>query len=250
VLDSADGVVLTSGTNTLEETAYFLTLTLKSPKPVVLVGSMRPASALSSDGDLNLLRGIQVAASPDAAGLGVLVVLNDVIYAARDVTKTATFRVETFQGRDLGPLGYADADNHVAVYHRPNRKHTVSTEFDVRGLDTLPRVDVVVSYVGADGTFIDAAVAAGARGLISAATGSGRPTPLEEEALDRAQAAGVVVCQSSRVGSGRVARGPALIKRGFVAADNLQPWKARTLLAVALTVTTDPDAIQRMFDTY
>src|SRR5262249_44024917 len=142
-----DGVVITHGTNTLEETAYFLTLSLKSDKPVVLVGAMRPASALSSDGYLNLLRGIQVAADPSSCGRGALVVLNDAIYAARDVTKTATYRVQTFQGRDLGPLGYADADNRVVFYHRPDRKHTVETEFDVRELQTLPRVDIVLSYV-------------------------------------------------------------------------------------------------------
>jgi L-asparaginase len=245
-----DGVVITHGTNTLEETAYFLTLSLKSDKPVVLVVAMRPASALSSDGYLNLLRGIQVAAHPSSCGRGALVVLNDAIYAARDVTKTATYRVQTFQGRDLGPLGYADADNRVVYYHRPDRKHTVDTEFDVRQLEVLPRVDVVLSYVGADGTFIDAAVEAGARGLVSAATGAGRPTPLEDEALSRARERGVVVCQSSRVGSGRVVRAPAMVRRGFVAADNLQPWKARTLLALALTITADADEIQRMFDTY
>jgi L-asparaginase len=245
-----DGVVITHGTNTLEETAYFLTLTLKTDKPVVLVGAMRPASALSADGYLNLVRGIQVAADPASVGRGVLVVLNDAIYGARDVTKTATYRVQTFQGRDLGPLGYADADNRIVFYHQPDRQHTLATEFDVRGLEMLPRVDVVLSYVGADGTFIDAAVAAGAQGLVSAATGAGRPTPLEDEALDRAHAAGVVVCQSSRVGSGRVVRAPALIRRGFVAADNLQPWKARALLAVALTATSDAGQIQRMFDSY
>jgi L-asparaginase len=251
LLDAGDdGVVVTHGTNTLEETAYFLTLTLKSDKPVVLVGAMRPASAISSDGYLNFLRGIQVAADPSSCGRGVLVVLNDAIYAARDVTKTATYRIQTFQGRDLGPLGYADADARVVYYHRPDRKHTLETEFDVRSLETLPRVDVVVSYVGADGALIDAAVEAGARGLVSAATGAGRPTPAEDEALTRAHTRGVVVCQSSRVGSGRVVRAPALVQRGFVAADNLQPWKARALLSLALTTTTDPDAIQRMFDIY
>jgi L-asparaginase len=251
LLDSGhDGVVVTHGTNTLEETAYFLTLTLKSDRPVVLVGAMRPASALGADGYLNLLRAIQVAAEPGSRGRGALVVLNDAIFAARDVTKTATYRVQAFRSRDLGPLGYADADGRVVYYHRPERRHTPDTEFDVRGLEALPRVDVVLSYVGADGALIDAAVAAGARGLVSAATGAGRPTPAEDEALDRAHERGVVVCQSSRVGSGRVVRAPALRRRGFVAADNLPPWQARTLLALALTVTPDPDRIQRMFDTY
>lgn len=246
----ADGVVITHGTNTLEETAYFLTLTLKTDKPVVLVGAMRPASGLSADGYLNLLNAVRVAAAPEARGRGVLVVLNDTIYAARDVTKTATYRVQAFQGRDLGPLGYADADGRVVFYHSPARKHTTQTEFDVRGLDDLPRVDVVLSYIGADGTMIDAAVAAGAQGIISAGTGAGRPTPAEDAALERAHQQGVVIVQSTRVGSGRVVRSPGLRRRGWVAADNLVPWKAKVLLALGLTVTRDPDRLQAMFEQY
>jgi L-asparaginase len=248
--DQADGVVITHGTNTLEETAYFLTLTLKTDKPVVLVGSMRPASALSADGYLNLVNGVRVAASPEARGRGVMVVLNDTILAARDVTKTATYRVQTFQGRDLGPLGYADNDGRVVFYHYPARKHTTQTEFDVRGLDDLPRVDVVLGYIGADGTMIDAAVAAGAQGIVAASTGAGRPTPLEEKALDAASAKGVVICQSSRVGSGRAVRSPGLVRKGWIAADNLVPWKAKLLLQLGLTATREPDALQRLFDTY
>jgi L-asparaginase len=248
--DQADGVVVTHGTNTLEETAYFLTLAVKSDRPVVVVGSMRPASALSADGYLNLVNAIRVAADPLSRGRGALVVLNDTIHAGRDVTKTMTYRVETFAGRDLGPLGYADSDGQVVFYHQTTRRHTIDTEIDVRSLTSLPRVDVVVSYVGADGAMINAAVAAGARGIVSAGTGSGRPTPAENEALARAHQKGVVICQSSRVGSGRVVRSPTLAEEGFVAADNLQPWKARLLLALALTRTSDPDEIQRMFDVY
>jgi L-asparaginase len=248
--DDADGVVVTHGTNTLEETAYFLTLTLKTDRPVVVTGAMRPASALSTDGDLNLLNAVRVAADPASSGKGVLVLLNDTVHAARDVTKTATYRVETFQAGDLGPLGYADADGRVVYYQLPNRRHTLDSAFDIRRLTSLPRVDVVVSYVGADGALIDAAVAAGARGLVSAGTGAGRPTPLEDAALDRAAAAGVVVCQASRVGSGRVVRSPLLGKRGFVAADNLVAWKARVLLALALTQTSEPATIQTLFETH
>jgi L-asparaginase len=244
----ADGVVITHGTNTLEETAYFLHLVLKTDRPVVLVGAMRPASAMSTDGDLNLMNAVRTAADPASVGRGVLVVLNDTIHSARDVTKTATLRVETFQAPDLGPLGYADSDGKVVYYHRPERAHTLGTEFDVRALEELPKVDVVVSYVSADAAPIDALVAAGARGLVSAGTGAGRPTPAEDAALDRAVASGVVVCQSSRTGSGRVVRSPSLAARGIVAADNLTPWKARVLLALALTRTRDPAAIQRYFD--
>lgn len=248
--DRADGVVITHGTNTLEETAYFLHLTVKRDRPVVVVGAMRPASAISADGYLNLLSGVRVAAAEASVGMGVLVVLNDTIHSARDVTKTATYRVETFQGRDLGPLGYADNDGRVLFYHRPLRAHTTATEFDVEGIQALPRVDVVVSYLGADGVMIDAAVAAGARGIVSAGTGAGRPTPAEDAALDRAAAAGTVIVQGTRVGSGRTVTSPGLKRKGWSAADNLQPWKARILLALGLTKTSDVAEIQRMFDTY
>jgi L-asparaginase len=249
--DQADGIVITHGTNTLEETAYFLNLVLKSERPVVLVGSMRPSSAISADGYLNVINAVRVAADPSSRGRGCLVVMNDTIFSARDVTKTSTYRVQAFQSRDMGPLGLADADGRVIYYHQPARKHTVETEFDVRSVSSLPRVDIVVSYVGADGAMIEAAVAAGAKGIVSAATGAGRPTPLEDAAFDKARAEkGVLMCLSSRVGSGRVVRSPGLARRGFVAADNLQPWKARILLSLALTRTKDAGEIQRMFDTY
>ncbi|MBI2361736.1 MAG: asparaginase [Deltaproteobacteria bacterium] len=246
----ADGIVITHGTNTIEETAYFLNLTLKTDKPVVLVGSMRPSSALGADGYLNVLEAVRVAADPNSRGRGALLVMNDTIFSGRDVTKTATYRVQAFQARDLGPLGYADADGKVVYFHRTAKKHTAETEFDVRNLQSLPRVDVVVSYVGADGVMIDAAVAAGAKGIVSAGTGAGRPTPAEDQAFDRAAKQGVIICIGTRVGSGRVVRSPGLVRRGFVASDNLQPWKARALVSLALTKTTDPNEIQRMFDTY
>src|SRR3954453_6988258 len=139
--DQADGIVITHGTNTLEETAYFLNLTLKTDKPVVLVGSMRPSSAVSADGYLNVLNAVRVAADPQSRGRGCLVVMNDTIFNGRDVTKNATYRVEAFQSRDLGPLGFADADGTVVYYHQPVRKHTTQTDFDVRELSSLPRVD-------------------------------------------------------------------------------------------------------------
>ena len=249
--NKADGIVVTHGTNTIEKTAYFLNLTLKTDKPVVIVGSMRPASAISADGYLNLVNAVKIAADPDSRGRGCLLAMNDTIYGGRDVTKTATYRVQAFQGRDLGPLGFADADGKIVYYHRGAKKHTVDTEFDVRSLQSLPRVDVVVSYVGADGKMIEAAAAAGAKGIVSAATGAGRPTPAEDEAFDRVyKEKGVIMCLCSRVGAGRVVRSPGLAKRGFVAGDNLQPWKARALLALALTKTSKADEIQRMFDTY
>jgi L-asparaginase len=248
--DEADAVVVTHGTNTIEETALFLHLTLKTTKPLVLVGSMRPASAISADGDLNVVNAVTAAAAPETQGHGVMVVLNDTIFSARDVTKTATARVQAFQAPDAGPLGYVDSDRRVVLYHQSTKPHTVDTEFDVRELTALPRVDVVTSYVGADGAMIDAAVHAGARGIVSAGTGAGRPTPAEQEALTRAREKGVVVCIGTRVGSGRTVRSPKMVDQGLVGADNLQPWKARLLLALALTKTEDPDEVQRIFDTY
>ncbi len=249
--NKADGIVITHGTNTIEETAYFLNLTLKTDKPVIVVGAMRPSSAISADGYLNLVNAVKVAADPHSRGRGAMLVMNDTIYSGRDVTKNDTYRVQAFQSRDLGPLGFADADGSVVYYHQTVKKHTENTEFDVRNLQSLPRVDVVVSYVGADGNMIEAAAAVGAKGIVSAGTGAGRPTPAEDEAFDRVyKEKGVIMCLCSRVASGLVVRSPGLAKRGFVAGDNLQPWKARLRLALALTKTNNADEIQRMFDTY
>jgi L-asparaginase len=247
--DDCDGLVLTHGTNTLEETAYFLHLAVPSVKPVVLVGAMRPPSGLGADGGLNLLRAVQLAADPQARGRGVLVVMNDRIYAARDVTKTATFRVDAFQAPDTGPLGYVDADGRVDFYHQPGRPQPAPGLLPA-ATPTLPRVDVVVSYVGADGALVRAAVAAGARGIVSAGTGAGRPTPSEQDALEEAAAAGVVVVQAARTGSGRVSRSPDMARRGFVVADNLVPWKAKVLLSLVLTATSDLTEVQSAFDRY
>src|SRR5215467_580687 len=249
--DKADGIVITHGTNTIEETAYFLNLTLKTDKPVVVVGSMRPASGISADGYLNLVNAVKVAADSNSRGRGCLLVMNDTIFNGRDVTKNATYRVEAFQSRDLGPLGFADADGTVVYYHQPVRKHTTQTEFDVRELNSLPRVDIVLSYVNADGAMIEAAAKAGAKGIVSAATGAGRPTPAQDAAFDKAyKESGMLMCLCSRVASGRVVRSPGLKRKGFVASDSLPPWKARILLSLALSRTTNADDIQRMFDTY
>ena len=244
------GAVITHGTNNLEETAYFLHLVLNSNKPVVLTGSMRPPSGLSPDGDLNLLNAIRVAASPSARHRGVLVVLNDTMHSARDVTKGSTMRIDTFQDRELGPLGFADPDGKVVFYHDVVRRHTTRSDFALGHVDALPRVDVVLSYVGADEVMIDAAVSHGARGLVCAAYGAGYLSPAQEKAFEAARDAGVAVCIASRVGSGRVVRSPNIAKRGFIAAGNLLPWKARLLLSLALTRTKNTDDIQALFDAY
>ncbi len=243
------GIVIGHGTATLEETAYFLNLTVKVSIPVVVVGAQRPTSALSSDAGMNLVNALRVAASPEARGMGVLVLLNDEIHAARDVTKTSTLRLQTFRTPDFGVLGHADGDA-VAFYRRPVRRHAPDTEFDIAGLSALPRVDVSYSYVGGDGTAVHAFVAAGARGIIAAGFAPGFCPPGEIDALTEAVRRGVVVVQSTRAGSGRTFRGAKLREAGFLIADNLNPQKARILLALALTVTQDPEAIMQMFRTY
>jgi L-asparaginase len=245
-----DGVVITHGTATLEETAYFLGLTLKVDATVVVVGSQRPASGLSSDAGLNLLNAVRVAGSREARGLGVLVLLNDEIQAAREVTKSSTLRLETFRSPDLGMLGYADPDGRVAIYRKPARRHAPATEFDVRGRTELPRVDIVTSYAGADGAGIHAFLAAGARAIVSASLAPGVTTAAETDALVEARRRGVLVVLSSRAGSGRVLPRTSLRERGFVVADNLNPPKARVLAMLALTRTDDVGEVQRMFDEY
>src|SRR2546425_11296363 len=217
---------------------------------VVLVGSQRPASGLSSDAGLTLLNAVRVAGAPEARGLGVLVLLNDEVQAAREVSKTSTLRLETFRSPDLGMLGYADPDGRVAIYRRPSRRHAPATEFDVRGRTELPRVDIVASYAGADGTAIQAFVAAGARAIVAASLPPGVTTPRETDELVEARRRGVLVVLSSRAGSGRVLPRTALRERGFVVADNLNPQKARVLAMLALTRTDDVAEVQRMFDEY
>ena len=243
------GIVIGHGTATLEETAYMLNLTLKVQVPVVLVGAQRPSSALSSDAGLNLVNAARVAASPDTRGMGVLVVLNDEIQAAREVTKTSTTRLQTFRSRDFGVLGHADGDA-VAFYRRPMRRCYPDTEFDIRTLEALPRVDIAYAYAGADGTAVHAFVAAGAKGIVSAGFAPGFSSPAEHEALKAAAAQGVVVVQSTRAGSGRTFRGKRLVDSGLLIADNLNPHKARILLALALSVTQDAERIAEIFRSY
>jgi L-asparaginase len=243
------GVVVTHGTATLEETAYALQLTLKVDFPVVLTGSQRPASALSTDAGFNLLNAIRTAASADARGLGVLTVLNDEIHSAREVTKTSTYRLQTFRTPDFGCLGHADGDA-VVFYRKPLRCSAPDTEFDIRALDALPRVDILYAYCGADATAAKAFIAAGARGIVSAGFPAGFCAPGELDTLKEAVANGIIVVQSTRAGSGRTFKNTKLNEAGFLIADNLNPQKARILLALALTVTRDPSEIERIFRTY
>ena len=244
------GMVMTHGTATLEETAYLLHLTIKSSKPVVVTGAMRPPTALGTDADINLLDAVRIAASPHAAGQGVLTVLNNEIQSAREVTKTNTLRVETFKPNELGYLGYADSDGEVVFYRSPTRKHTTSTAFDISGLAALPRVDIVYAYAGADGLLVDAVRNHGSDGLVLVGFGAGTYPPQFLEAGAEAVKAGTPVVLASRAIAGRVIMTPGKAKQGFISSDNLLPQKARILLMLALTVTHDREKIQEMFLEY
>jgi L-asparaginase len=246
------GAVVTHGTNTLEETAYFLNLTVKSDKPVVVVGAMRPSTAISADGPLNLLNAVRVATSPAAHGKGALIVLNDEINGAREATKTSTFRVETFRAPDFGFLGYVDEDK-VAFYRASTKRHTVNTEFDVRDLKELPVVDVLYSYIQPRAEAFEALVKAGSQGIVFAGTGGGEISDFEKEAVEALSAEDgpkPVLVRASRTGSGRVIGTTVYDKMGLIPADNLNPQKARILLMLALTRTTDQSEIRRMFAEY
>ena len=246
----AAGVAVTHGTATLEETAYFLNLTVKSSKPVVVTGAMRPPTGLGTDSDVNLIDCIRVAAAPQSAGRGVLTVLNNQIQAARDVTKTNSYRLETFQAPDFGFLGYADSDEKVVFYRHPDRAHTVDSEFDIEGVDRLPRVDIAPAYAGADGLVIKALVQAGVDGIVAAGLGSGGSPPPFMAALKESSDAGMPVVIATQTGSGRVMQTRRYTEDGYIVADNLTPKKARILLMLALTKTHDPAEIQRMMLTY
>jgi L-asparaginase len=247
-----DGIVITHGTDTIEETAYFLNLTVKSRKPVVIVGAMRPSTAISADGPINLYNAVTLAGSPEAVGKGVLVVLNDQINGARDVTKTNTANTDTFRKWEFGFMGYMQ-DNAPHFYRVSTRKHTADTEFDVSKLDTLPQVDIVYGYANMNRVAVDAFVNAGAKAIVHAGVGDGSlARPAVEPALIEARKKGVIIVRSSRVGNGIVARnGEAKDdEMDYVVSDTLNPQKARILVMLALTKTSDTKEIQRMFYTY
>jgi L-asparaginase len=284
--DDVDGIVITHGTDTLEETAYFLNLVVKSNKPVVVVGAMRPSSAISADGPFNLYNAVQLAGTSEAKGKGVMVLLNDRIGAARYITKTNTTSTDTFKSAEQGYLGTL-VGNKVYFYTESTRKHTTSTVFDVTYLDALPQVDILYEYQNNGRYFYDAAVAAGAKGIVVAGSGDGSlsgvskagaidvaktPTNMDKNQIEYLKAlvlAGggnaewakaqlesvtykqnVVIARSSRVGSGTVAPSPEDAKNGFVSTDSLNPQKARILLMLALTKTTDVNVIQKYFNQY
>lgn len=240
------GVVVTHGSNTVEETGYFLSLTVKTDKPIVLTAAQRQFTTLSSDSPKNFLQAVRVAASDEARGKGALVVTNDVINAAREVTKNITYRVETYDSKDIGALGFVDEDR-VTFYRAPTRQ---TGGFDVSSRKTLPRVEIIYTYVGADGALIDAAVAAGAEGVVVAGFPTGSGTPAMDQAMKRAAEKGVAVVMTNRGGTGRITDTRGAEKRPLVFGDNLTPQKARVLLMLALTTTKDPAQLQRIFQMY
>lgn len=245
--DMADGIVITHGTDTMEETAYFLHLVVKSAKPVVLVGAMRPSTALSADGPLNLLNAVKVAASPAAVGKGVLMVFNDRIGSARHTVKSHTTATDAFSAPDCGFIGSVvgtDVDFHTRVL----RAHTLHTEFDITSITVLPPVDIVYGYQNAGTHLIDAAIAAGAKGIVYAATGNGTLSEASKRGVAHARAQGLVFVRSTRVGGGSVTAHRVDQELDTVAANSLNPQKARILLSLALTLTDDPRRVQTFFD--
>ncbi len=248
---SVDAIVITHGTDTMEETGFFLNLVTRSDKPVVLVGSMRPATATSPDGPMNLYNAVAVAIDPAARGRGVLVVMNDAIHYARETTKTNTTSLDTFESPNRGKAGFV-LFGKPRWFSRPAWKHTTSSEFAGVVPDKLPRVDIVYAYANVGPEFVNAAVAAGAKGIILAGVGDGNATQAVIDALAAAAKKGVIVVRSSRTNSGAVARNVEIDddKLGFVAGQELNPQKARVLLQLALVKNKDAKGVQTLFDQY
>jgi L-asparaginase len=246
-----DGIVITHGTDTMEETAFFLNLTVKSEKPVVLVGSMRPSTAISADGPLNLYEAVAVAADPRAKGRGVLVVMNDWIQGAHSLTKTSTTAVQTFMSPLRGLVG-TTAYGKNDFYNNPEWKHTTASEFDVANVTKLPRVDIIYACADMSADLIDASVNNGAKGIVIAGVGNGNMNKASIDAAARAAKKGVIVVRSSRVPTGAVGRNVEVKddELGFVASDELNPPKARILLSLALLKPRTPQQIQELFTTY
>jgi L-asparaginase type II len=244
-----DGIVVTHGTNTMAEVAFYMNLVVNTDKPIVFVGSQRPWSGISGDGPLNMYDAVRVAADPAAKGLGVLHCMNQYINAARDVTKTSAYRVQTFKSSDTGALGFADPDK-VKIYRAPVRKHTTGSEFAGTDLAELPPVELFYSYTDAPGYVIDAAVEHGIKGLVIDGYGAGVPSPGQAQAMKRAQAKGVIIVITTRTRGGRVQETPQRTQAHQVNGDDLPPEKARLLLQLALTKTHDWTKVQQYFNTY
>ncbi|MDO5045608.1 type II asparaginase [Campylobacter sp.] len=245
-----DGIVITHGTDTLEETAYFLNLVVKSNKPVVLVGAMRSATSMSADGPMNLFNAVNIAADKNSMGRGVLVSLNDEIHAAREVTKSNTTAVETFKSPNTGKLGVVYYGK-VTYMNKNPKIHTKDSVFDVSRLDSLPRVDIIYSHANDSGDIAELLTKAGAKGIVHAGTGAGSIYDDTKTSLAKAHESGVRVVRSSRTGSGFVWPSAKMDNDGkFIVANDLNPQKARILLMLALTKTDDVKQIQDYFNNY
>jgi L-asparaginase len=249
--NDVDGIVVTHGTDTMEETAYFLNLTVKSDKPVVMVGSMRPSTAVSADGPLNLYNAVAVAADPNARGRGVLVVMNDWIHGAHSLTKTSTTAVQTFMSPLRGLVGVT-AYGKDDFYSNPQWKHTTQSEFDISNVTSLPRVDIIFGCADMSPDLIDASVNDGAKGIVIAGVGNGNMNKASLDAAAAAAKKGVVVVRSSRVATGNVGRNVEVKddELGFVASDELNPQKSRILLSLALLKSRTSAELQQLFAAY
>ena len=243
------GVVVTHGTDTMEETAYFLHLTVDDPRPVVLVGSMRVSSAVSADGPANLLSAVRTAVDPSALGHGVLVVLNDEIHSARDVRKMDNNRVHTFESAEYGALGVVDTDR-IVLRRAITTRHTISSELPLPSGDELPNVPIVADFAGNDGSVLRAWAQRGVDGVVVQAFGGGRGSPGMRGAVSELAEAGIPIVLASRVPGGRVMGSDAAVGRGVLAAGDLTPHRARIALMLALGVTRDPVELQRLLDAH
>ena len=246
-----DGIVVTHGTDTLEETAYLLNLTVHSDKPIVFTASMRPSTAISADGPLNLLDAVVLASSKEAAEKGVLVTLNDEIHTARDIAKTNSFKTDTFRS-PYGPLGYV-VEGKAIFYRNVTRPHTTASEFDIERIDKLPRVDISYQYTNSDMVSYNALVQSGAKAIVIAGTGNGNVSDAILPHMVELMKNGTILVRSSRTGSGTLYRGPSFsgdMKAGFVAADDQTPVKARLLTALALTKAADTKTLREVFYRY
>ncbi|QKF68350.1 asparaginase II [Arcobacter venerupis] len=249
--DDVDGVVITHGTDTMESTAYFLDLTVKSKKPIVFVGAMRSGSSMSADGPMNIYNAVSVAINKESYEKGVVVVMNDEIHSAREVTKVNTSSVNAFASPNTGKIGtvyYGD----VHYYMSSVKKHTYQSEFDIEKINFLPRVEIIYGHANGNDIFVKAAVAADAKGIIYAGMGNGNPYPTTQDALAQAVREGVVVARTSRVGSGRTNLHGEVDdeKLGFIVTDDLNAQKARILLMLGLTRINSKQQLQEMFFNY
>jgi L-asparaginase len=246
-----DGIVITHGTDTLEETAYFLHLTIKSKKPVIIVGSMRSSTSISADGPLNLYNAVGVCADKNSKAKGVLVVLNDEIYSARDVTKIHTSNVDAFKAANFGAIGNVNYGK-AMFYYEPLRLHSFKSAFNINKINDLPKVEIIYVYSNHDSSIVDYLTQNKVSGIVIAGVGDGNFNDETLKKLSTASKNGIIIARSSRVGNGFIIPNSEINddKNFFVSADNLNPQKARILLMLSLTKTKNYQQIQDYFWSY